>query len=98
MPFGLLPGSQGMCGELAWPVWGGGGGWRGREVAGHRHTASRPWPMDRLSVCDRVVVGVGAFRPTAGVAGDVWRVGVAGVWRQGGAREREREGEGDALR
>ena len=48
-------------------------------VAGHRHTASRPWPMDRLSVCDRVVVGVGAFRPTAGIAGDVWRVGVAGV-------------------
>ena len=45
-------------------------------VAGHRHTASRPWPTDRLSVCDRAEVGVGAFRPAAGVAGDVWRIGM----------------------
>ena len=93
MPFGLLPGSQGMCGELAWPVWWGGGGWRGREVAGHRHTASRPWPMDRLSVCDREAVGVGAFRPAAGVAGDVWRIGRC-VWGGAGEREGQREGGG----
>jgi len=60
-------------------------------VAGHRHSASRPCPTDRLSVCDRAEVGVGAFRPAAGVAGDVWRIGVAGVCVWGGRLERERE-------